>query len=98
MKVVIPGGSGQVGALLVRSLTARGDDVVVLSRAGTSGARVVAWDGRTPGAWAREIDGADAWCRHGSSPQGSRSSSRPGLTRQATSSTDGGPRGVGADG
>ena len=61
MKVVIPGGSGQVGALLVRALHARGDEVVLLSRtAGDAwGARRVAWDGRTLGAWASEIDGAD---------------------------------------
>jgi len=61
VKVVIPGGSGQVGALLVRALHARGDEVVLLSRtAGDAwGARRVAWDGRTLGAWASEIDGAD---------------------------------------
>jgi uncharacterized protein (TIGR01777 family) len=34
--------------------------VVALSRAGTSEARLVAWDGRTVGSWASEIDGADA--------------------------------------
>ncbi len=56
MKVVIPGGSGQVGALLSRALRARGDDVVVIARSGTD----VSWDGRTLGPWARELDGADA--------------------------------------
>ena len=60
MKVVIPGGTGQIGGVLVEALRARGDDVVVLSRGGTSAARVVPWDGRTIGPWAREIDGADA--------------------------------------
>ncbi|MET0592769.1 MAG: TIGR01777 family oxidoreductase [Polyangiaceae bacterium] len=59
MKIVIPGGTGQVGAVLVRRLRARGDDVVVLSRGGTSVARIVEWDGRTLGPWASEIDGAD---------------------------------------
>lgn len=59
MKVVIPGGTGQVGALLTRALLARGDEVVVLSRGGASDARVVPWDGRTEGPWSREIDGAD---------------------------------------
>jgi uncharacterized protein len=59
MKIVIPGGTGQVGTLLTKALRARGDDVVVLSRGGTSEARVVAWDGRTLGPWASEIDGAD---------------------------------------
>ena len=59
MKIVIPGGTGQVGGVLSRAFRARGDDVVVLSRGGTSDARVVEWDGRTTGAWAGEIDGAD---------------------------------------
>jgi uncharacterized protein (TIGR01777 family) len=59
MKVVIPGGTGQVGNMLVRAMQARGDEVVVLSRGGASAARVVAWDGKSLGAWAAEIDGAD---------------------------------------
>ncbi|MFN6195934.1 MAG: epimerase [Planctomycetota bacterium] len=62
MKIVLPGGSGQVGAVLARAFHARGDEVVVLSR-GTSclarDVRIVPWDGRTLGAWAREVDGAD---------------------------------------
>src|SRR5262245_15445069 len=80
MKVVIPGGSGQVGTILARAFAADGHDVVVLSRrparwstafrrssaeaqakAGTpTGCRVVPWDGQTVGAWAAELDGADA--------------------------------------
>ena len=59
MKIVIPGGTGQVGNILVRTFLARGDDVVVLSRGGKSEARIVNWDARTIGAWANEIDGAD---------------------------------------
>jgi len=59
MKIVITGGTGQVGGVLTRALRARGEDVVVLSRGGTSDARVVEWDGRTVGPWAGEIDGAD---------------------------------------
>jgi uncharacterized protein (TIGR01777 family) len=58
MKIVIPGGTGQVGGVLSRALRARGHDVVVLSRGGTSDARVVPWDGRTVDAWASEVDGA----------------------------------------
>ena len=60
MKIVIPGGTGQVGSLLCRALAARGDEVVVLSRGGGHDVRTVAWDGRTLGPWVREIDGADA--------------------------------------
>lgn len=59
MKIVIPGGTGQVGALLSRAFLARGYDVVLLSRGGASTARVVTWDGRTLGPWASELDGSD---------------------------------------
>ncbi len=60
MKVVIPGGSGQVGTLVARCLHAAGHDVVVLSRVPRAAAwRVVQWDAETPGAWAGELDGAD---------------------------------------
>src|SRR5690242_10477402 len=59
LKVVIPGGSGQVGTLLARALR-RDDDVVVLSRRPQARPwRVVAWDGASVGAWRREIDGCD---------------------------------------
>jgi uncharacterized protein (TIGR01777 family) len=54
MKIVIPGGTGQVGGVLRRALTAAGHDVVIISR--SSGVR---WDGSTLGDWAAEIDGAD---------------------------------------
>lgn len=54
MKIVIPGGTGQVGGVLSRALTAAGHEVVIISRSGG-----VRWDGRTLGAWAGEIDGAD---------------------------------------
>jgi uncharacterized protein (TIGR01777 family) len=60
MKIVIPGGSGQVGAVLVRAMQSTGHDVVVLSRSPAEGAvRTVPWDGATLGPWASEIDGAD---------------------------------------
>ena len=61
MKIVIPGGSGQVGTVLARALRAEGHDVVVLSREPRRHAwRVVGWDGATLDAWAREVDGCDA--------------------------------------
>lgn len=61
MKVVLPGGSGQVGTLLARALTAGGHEPVVLSRAPHPAPwRVVEWDARAPGAWAGELEGADA--------------------------------------
>jgi uncharacterized protein (TIGR01777 family) len=61
MKVVIPGGSGQVGTILARAFHADGHEVVVLSRnPGPAPWRTAAWDARTVGDWARELDGADA--------------------------------------
>lgn len=60
MKIVIPGGTGQVGALCAKHWMTAGHEVVVLSRGGASDARVVRWDGKTfDDAWAREVDGAD---------------------------------------
>ncbi|WP_433475179.1 TIGR01777 family oxidoreductase [Spirillospora sp. CA-142024] len=58
MKIVIPGGTGQVGTVLNRALTAAGHEVVVVTRR-PAGEREIAWDGRTPGPWAAAIDGSD---------------------------------------
>lgn len=60
MKIVIPGGTGQVGGVLARAFLKQGHEVVILSRSGRGEARTVSWDGRTGGPWASEIDGADA--------------------------------------
>lgn len=60
MKIVIPGGSGHLGAVLARQFHRRGDEVVVLSRwPHVARWRVVQWDGRTAGEWVKELDGAD---------------------------------------
>lgn len=60
MKIVIPGGSGQVGTLLARALHQERHEVVVLSRQPQARPwRVVAWDGRTMGTWCAEVDGSD---------------------------------------
>lgn len=58
MKVVLPGGTGQVGAVLDRALTAAGHEVVVLTRS-PKREREIAWDGETIGPWAEAIDGCD---------------------------------------
>jgi uncharacterized protein (TIGR01777 family) len=60
MKIVIPGGSGQVGTILARAFHGDGHEVVVLSRSPAEAPwRSVGWDARTLGEWAREVDGAD---------------------------------------
>jgi uncharacterized protein len=58
VKIVIPGGTGQVGAILDRVFTAAGHEVVILTRR-PAGAREVWWDGETPGPWGAEINGSD---------------------------------------
>ena len=61
MKIVIPGGTGQVGTLLARAFAADGHEVVVLSRTPSPAPwRVAHWDAETVGDWAGELDGADA--------------------------------------
>ncbi len=60
MKIVLPGGSGQVGTILARSLHADGHDVVVLSRhPGPAAWRSLKWNVETLESWAGEVDGAD---------------------------------------
>ncbi|WP_437851446.1 DUF1731 domain-containing protein [Sorangium sp. So ce363] len=60
MKIILPGGSGQVGQILARAFAADGHEVIVLCRsASVPAGRVVPWDGRTLGPWASELDGAD---------------------------------------
>ncbi|WP_406418191.1 TIGR01777 family oxidoreductase [Streptomyces sp. NBC_01614] len=58
MKIVIPGGTGQVGAVLNRALSSAGHEVVVLTRRPTRDGEVY-WDGETLGPWAAAIDGSD---------------------------------------
>jgi len=65
MKVVIAGGSGFLGRPLADALAAQGHAIVVLTRGSSStrpnGVRLVPWTpGGESGAFAREIDGADA--------------------------------------
>ncbi|MBJ6636463.1 TIGR01777 family oxidoreductase [Streptomyces sp. I5] len=58
MKIVLPGGTGQVGTILDRALSAAGHEVVVLTRRPRR-PQDVAWDGATPGPWTEAVDGAD---------------------------------------
>lgn len=61
MKIVIPGGSGQVGTILARAFHRDGYEVVVLSRRPSALPwRTVAWDGVTLGPWVVELEGAEA--------------------------------------
>jgi len=61
-KIILAGGSGFLGQLLAGYLQARGWEPVVLTRTPSANARFkeLAWDARTVGDWARELEGAEA--------------------------------------
>ncbi len=60
LRIVIPGGSGQVGKILARYFHAKGHSVVVLSRTTFPAPwHMVAWDGVNLRDWVRELEKAD---------------------------------------
>jgi uncharacterized protein (TIGR01777 family) len=62
-RIVIAGGSGFIGSALAAHFVGQGHDVVVLTRtaqARQTGVREIAWNGRSFGPWAKELDGATA--------------------------------------
>ena len=60
MKIILAGGSGQVGTVLARAFHGDGHPVVVLSRRPATAAwPTVAWDGKTLGSWTSELEEAD---------------------------------------
>jgi len=66
MKIILAGGSGHIGGILARELSREGHEIVILTRsprpatAGAPRVREIAWNGRSHGPWAAELDGADA--------------------------------------
>jgi uncharacterized protein (TIGR01777 family) len=60
LRIVIPGGSGQVGNVLARHFHGQGHSVTVLSRQPMSAPwQVLPWKGRNLGSWTQVVDGAD---------------------------------------
>jgi len=62
-RVVLAGGSGFLGRALAEQFSSAGYEVVILTRKprrSLKSARQVAWDGRSVGYWARELEGATA--------------------------------------
>ena len=60
MKIVIAGGSGQVGTVLARHFHEKGDNVIVLSRSLVRAPwHTEQWDGQTVGSWLAALDGSD---------------------------------------
>jgi NAD dependent epimerase/dehydratase family enzyme len=57
LRIVLPGGSGQVGNILSRYFHAHGHDVVVLARTVTPAP--VHWDGANLGDWTSELEHVD---------------------------------------
>ena len=65
MRILIPGGSGQVGTLLARDLTRAGHHVTVLSRSASQPTAklpwtIQPWDARTLGPWTALLETTDA--------------------------------------
>ncbi|MFK7930509.1 MAG: epimerase [Myxococcota bacterium] len=58
MRIVMPGGTGQVGGFVARWLQSQGHSVQIIGRSVSDPA--LRWDARTLGDWADAIDGADA--------------------------------------
>ena len=64
LRIVLPGGSGQVGRMLARFFQERGHHVTVLTRGPyTAPWTTVHWDGQTLGPWVETLEGADV-CIH----------------------------------
>ena len=64
LRIVIPGGSGQVGQLLARYFQQRGHHVAILTRGPyTAPWQTVHWDAKSLGPWVETLDGADV-CIH----------------------------------
>ena len=62
MKIVIAGGSGQVGTILARHFHQEGKQVLVLSRhVQNTPWQTCRWDGTTLGPWVADVDGSDVW-------------------------------------
>jgi uncharacterized protein len=60
MRIVIPGGTGQVGQILARYFHAQGHAVTVFSRSlNPAPWRVVVWDGLAPGDWIADLEQSD---------------------------------------
>jgi len=61
MRIVLPGGSGQVGQALARHFQQQGHHVTVLTRGPYAAPwQTVHWDGEQTGPWTEYLEGADA--------------------------------------
>lgn len=61
-KIVLAGGSGQMGHAIEKYYAQKAEEIVILSRkakAPAGNVRTLQWDGKTAGDWSKELDGAD---------------------------------------
>ena len=59
MKILIPGGTGQVGTVLARAFHGGGHEVECSAAGRKTRMADGKWDGKTLGPWTSEIDGSD---------------------------------------
>jgi hypothetical protein len=60
LRIVIPGGSGQMGQMLARNFVAQGHEVSILSRGPSPEPwESIYWDGERIGPWTEALEGAD---------------------------------------
>jgi len=60
LRIVIPGGNGQVGTFLARHFHSQGHQVIVFARKPFPASwRVVSWDGENLGQWTSELENSD---------------------------------------
>jgi uncharacterized protein (TIGR01777 family) len=59
MRIVIPGGTGQVGTILIRHFLCAGHDVTVVARHSSPLCPTALWNGRDAGDWCKCLEGAD---------------------------------------
>jgi NAD dependent epimerase/dehydratase family enzyme len=60
VKIVIPGGSGQIGSILARHFHQQGHTVTVLSRDPKAAPwQVIRWDAQTVGPWTAALEQSD---------------------------------------
>jgi hypothetical protein len=91
LRIVLPGGSGQVGQMLARHFQERGHYVTVLTRGPYAAPwHTVHWDGEHAGDWIETLEGADVCinlagrsvnCRHNAANRRAIYESRIGSTR-----------------
>ncbi len=91
LRIVLPGGSGQVGLVLARHFQQQGHHVTVLTRGPyTAPWQTVHWDGEHVGPWTETLEGADVCinlagrsvnCRYGAENRQKIYDSRIGTTR-----------------